>query len=110
MQRNFNEWIKSFRSSICDYDFYVDFNKVYGNVDAIKIELNILNSLIGSKNIEEDFEALLTKYPEVLKCIPILLAVRGREIYAIDEDGEYLFDFSRMNYAIEIYKAFMRKT
>lgn len=110
MKRNFNEWIKSFRSSICDYNFYVDFNKVYGNVDAIKIELNILNSLIGSKNIEEDFEALLAKYPEVLKCIPILLAVRGREIYAIDGDGEYLFDFRKMNYAIEDYKAFMRKT
>ena len=110
MQRNFNEWIKSFRSSICDYNFYVDFNKVYGNVDAIKIELNILNSLIGSKNIEEDFEALLAKYPEVLKCIPLLLAVRGREIYAIDGDGEYLFDFRKMNYAIEDYKAFMRKT
>ncbi len=110
MQRNFNDWIKSFRSSICDYNFYVDFNKVYGNVDAIKIELNILNSLIGSKNVEQDFEALLTKYPEVLKCIPILLAVRGREIYAIDGDGEYLFDFRKMNYAIEDYKAFMRKT
>ncbi len=110
MQRNFNEWIKSFRSSICDYNFYVDFNKVYGNVDAIKIELNILNSLIGSKNVEEDFEALLTKYPEVLKCIPILLAVRGREIYAIDGDGEYIFDFRKMNYTIEDYKAFMRKT
>ena len=110
LKRNFEEWIKSFRSSICDYNFYVDFNKVYGNVDAIKIELNILNSLIGSKNIEEDFEALLAKYPEVLKCIPILLAVRGREIYAIDGDGEYLFDFRKMNYAIEDYRAFMRKT
>lgn len=110
MQRNFNEWIKSFRSSICDYNFYVDFDKVYGNVDAIKIELNILNSLIGSKNIEQDFETLLAKYPEVLRCIPILLAVRGREMYAIDGDGEYLFDFRKMNYSIDEYKAFMRKT
>ena len=83
---------------------------MYGNVDSIKVELNILNSLIGSKNIEADFEALLTKYPEILKCIPILLAIRGREIYAIDGDGEYLFDFCKMNYSAEEYKAFMRKT
>ena len=110
MQRDFNDWFKSFRNSICDYKYYVDFEKVYGNVDSIKVELNILNSLIGSKNIEVDFEALLTKYPEILKCIPILLAIRGREIYAIDGDGEYLFDFRKMNYSAEEYKAFMRKT
>ena len=110
MKRNFNEWLKTFRNSICDYSYYVDFNKVYGNVETIKVELNILNSLIGSKNIEVDFEKLLTDYPQVLKCIPVLLAVRGREIYTIDGDGEYLFNFNKMNYSIEEYKMFMRKT
>lgn len=49
MKRDFNEWLDTFRSSICDYKFYVDFEKVYGKVDNIKVELNILNSLIGSK-------------------------------------------------------------
>ena len=110
MKRDFNEWIKTFRNSICDYSYYVDFNKVYGNVETIKVELNILNSLIGSKNIEVDFEKLLTDYPQVLKCIPVLLAVRGREIYTIDGDGEYLFNFKKMNYSVEEYKMFMRKT
>lgn len=110
MKRDFKEWLKTFRNSICDYGYYVDFNKVYGNVETIKVELNILNSLIGSKNIEADFEKLLTDYPQVLKCIPILLAVRGREIYTIDGDGEYLFNFQKMNYSVEEYKMFMRKT
>ena len=110
MKRDFKEWLKTFRNSICDYGYYVDFNKVYGNVETIKVELNILNSLIGSKNIEADFEKLLTDYPQVLKCIPILLAVRGREIYTIDGDGEYLFNFKKMNYSVEEYKMFMRKT
>ena len=110
MKRDFKEWLKTFRNSICDYSYYVDFNKVYGNVETIKVELNILNSLIGSKNIEVDFEKLLTDYPQVLKCIPVLLAVRGREIYTIDGDGEYLFNFKKMNYSVEEYKMFMRKT
>ena len=110
MKRDFQEWLKTFRSSICDYNYYVDFAKVYGNVDAIKVELNIFNSLIGSKNIEADFEKLLKDYPQVLKCIPILLAVRGREIYAIDGDGEYLFNFKTANYSVDEYKMFMRKT
>ena len=110
MKRDFKEWLKTFRDSICDYGYYVDFNKVYGNVETIKVELNILNSLIGSKNIEADFEKLLTDYPQVLKCIPVLLAVRGREIYTIDGDGEYLFNFKKMNYSVEEYKMFMKKT
>ena len=110
MKRDFKEWLKAFRNSICDYSYYVDFNKVYGNVETIKVELNILNALIGSKNIEADFEKLLTDYPQVLKCIPVLLAVRGREIYTIDGDGEYLFNFKKMNYSVEEYKMFMKKT
>lgn len=110
MKRIFNEWLKSFKSSICDYGYYVDFNKVYENVDNIKVELNILNSLIGSKNIEHDFEKLITDYPQVLKSIPILLAVRGREIYAIDGDGEYLFNFHKPNYTTKEYILFMQKT
>lgn len=110
MKRDFNEWFKTFRSSICDYSYYVNFEKVYGNVDSIKVELNILNSLIGSKDIENDFEKLIAEYPKVLKCIPILLAVRGSEIYAIDGDGEYLFSFKKMNYSVDEYKMFMRKT
>ena len=110
MKRDFNKWLETFRSSICDYKFYVDFEKVYGNVENIKVELNILNSLIGSKNIESDFKNLVVEYPKVLKSIPILLAVRSREIYAIDSDGEYWFNFAKQNYSIDEYIMFMRKT
>lgn len=108
--RDFNEWLSHFRPSIAGYDYYIDFVKVCNNVDSIKLELNILNSLIGSKNIEQDFKNILTKYPETLKCIPVLLAVRQSEIYAMDEDGQFLYDFKNMNYSIEQYIVFMRKT
>lgn len=110
MSRDFKTWLSGFRDSISDYGYYVNFEKVYRNVDAIKVELNILNSLIGSKDIENDFEALVKKYPETLKCIPILLAVRSNEIYAIDSDGEFTYNFKKPNLSIEQYKIFMRKT
>ena len=87
MNRNFNTWLGEFRESIADYGYYIDFPKIHKNVDAIKVELNILNALVGSQNIEHEFDALIAKYSETLKCIPILLAVRANEIYAIDEDG-----------------------
>ena len=109
MKRNFAEWLDSFRPSISGYSYYVNFTKVFDNIDKLKVELNILNSLIGSKDIEANFEKLLTKYPETLKCIPLLLAVREKEIYAQDEEGAFLYNFEKMNYSIEQYKVFMRK-
>lgn len=114
--RNFSEWLLGFRDSIADYGYYIDFEKVHRNVDSIKIELNILNSLIGSKNIEADFENLMRKYPEVLKCIPLLLAVRANEIYCQDENGGHLFQFDFGKYPpnshahYERYKYFIRET
>lgn len=110
MNRNFDLWISGFRDSIADYGYYVDFKKINKNVDKIKVELNILNSLIGSNDIENDFEKLLNRYPEILKCIPLLLAVRTKEIYAIDGDGEFTYNFKSQNLSVEQYKIFMRKT
>ena len=75
------------------------------------MELNILNSLIGSKNIEEEFGKLLIKYPEILKCIPTLLAVRQYEILVFDNNGNrFEYNFKKMNYDINQYKIFMRET
>lgn len=109
--RDFEKWLSAFRPSIADYKYYVDFEKVFANVDAVKIPLNILNSLIGSKNIEDDFRALLKRYPETLKCIPILIAKREMEIYALEEDGTLLkYNFQKQNYSIEQFVVFMKET
>lgn len=109
-KRNFKQWLSKFRESIADYGYYTDFEKVYRNVHSIKIELNILNSLIGSKTIESDFEDILTKYPETLRCIPILLAVRENEIYAGENGNVKLYNFSNRSCSIDDYKIFMKKT
>ena len=109
-KRDFHTWLSKFRYSIADFGYYIDFNKVYKNVDSIKIELNILNSLIGSKNIESDFEKLIAKYPETLKCIPILLAVREYEIFAGENGDVKLYTFDKQINTVEEYKLFMKKT
>lgn len=110
MNRNFKEWLDTFVDNISDYKYYINFEKVYRNVEENKVEFNILNSLVGSKNIEEDFTNLITKYPEVLKCIPTLLAVRSLKIPAMDEEGAFVYDFKTMNQTIEQYIVFMNKT
>lgn len=109
-KRDFHTWLSNFRYSIADFGYYIDFNKVYNNVESIKIELNILNSLIGSKNIETDFENLIKKYPETLKCIPILLAVREYEIFAGENGDVKLYTFNKQINTITDYKLFMKKT
>ena len=98
------------KKSIASYKYYTDFEKVVKNVEQYKIELNILNALVGSKNIEKDFEDIVTRYPETLKCIPLLMAVRKSKIYINDLQGVLVYNFSRMNYSIEQYKHFMRET
>ena len=110
MKRNFVEWLGTFKDNISDYKYYINFDKVYKNVEENKVEFNMLNSLLGSKNIEEDFINLATKYPEVLKCIPILLAVRNMEIPAMDEEGAFIYNFKKMNQSLEQYIVFMNKT
>jgi type II restriction enzyme len=110
MGRDFVNWLSKFRYSIADFSYYIDFEKVFKNVDSIKIELNLLNSLIGSKNIENDFEYLISRYPEVLKCIPILLAVREYEIFAGENGDVKLYTFDKQINTVEEYKIFMKKT
>lgn len=110
MKENFEGWLSSFRSNIASYDYYTDFHKVYANVENVKVELNILNSLIGSSDIEQEFEKLLKKYPDTLKCIPILLAKREREISITRPSGTHIFDFRKTNADISLYKEFMRET
>ena len=111
MKRDFAQWLLTFTDSIANYKYYIDFETIYKNAEIYKIELNMLNSLIGSKNVEKEFEDLVRKYPEVLKCIPILLAVRQYEIIVLDDDGnKFEYNFKKMNYDVEQYKVFMRET
>ena len=109
MKRIFSEWFANFTDSIATYEYYTDFSIVYKNIDKIKVELNIMNSLIGSKNIESDFDSLFKKYPEIRKCLPLLIAVREKEIKVIDDGEKLKYNFTNID-DIELLKRFMRKT
>jgi len=95
---NLKELVKLFQDSLIitnrTPEFFVDWEKVKKNADSIKIELSLWNSLIGSRNIEYDFTQLVVDYPEVIKTIPILLAIREREFPII-------IDFSNVEKGIK---------
>ncbi len=85
----FDEIVECFHDTIIDtnrdHKFFVDWEKVKNNVAKFKIEFHILDSLIGSKDFENELRNILEKYPEVIPCIPILIAIRDKDLKVIDD-------------------------
>lgn len=99
---NFEEIVEHFHTSIIDtnrgHKFFVDWNKVEMNVKKYKVELNILNTLIGSKNFNNDLRGILSKYPQVLPAIPILIANRDLDLRVISDFLEKDSDVIHYNF------------
>lgn len=110
MKRDFEQWLTTFCETIYQYDTYVDFDKIYANIESIEVELNILNSLVGKQDIEERFMNLAIKYPEILKCIPILIAIRNKEVTVLDTIGTRTFVFNEKSHNLHDHVHFMKMT
>lgn len=72
----FEKITQSFKDKITRWDYFINWEKVIVNVQLFEKELNILNYLIGKSNLESEALDLFKKYPEIIKAIPTLLAVR----------------------------------
>lgn len=109
--RDFDVWLGEFKSVIASFDYYVDFFKVRENAEKWRAELHLMNSLLGSRDIESEFLALCEKYPDVLHVVPILLAVRKQEIPVLEVGilTRYNFGSGKKNTPQE-YCDFMRST
>lgn len=128
MKRDFENIMNNLKKSITPADYFVDYPKVYVNVKDYEVHLNILNSLIGKENIEEEFVELVSSYPEVMRSIPILLATHEHKFNIINipcievlnniRDGKYSFfeeqyisyDFNELNHSIKDYAIFLKKS
>lgn len=108
--RNFSEWLSTFKDSINEYGYYTDFDTVYRNVGLVEEEIEMLNSIVGSENIENDFKSLIMENKNVLAVIPLLLAVRDTKIYCQDENGGKTYNFVNPNLSVDEYCYFMQKT
>lgn len=128
MKRDFNELMLSLKKSITPADFFVDFPKVYVNIKEYELHLNILNTLIGKENIEEEFADLIRQYPEVMRSIPILLATHEHKFNIInaptvdmlksikDKNFKFLeekficYNFEAIDHPIEDYAGFLKSS
>lgn len=109
MKRTFISIIDNLKTTIVDYEYYVNFEKIYYQVWDHLVELNILNSLIGSKNIEKDFIKIINDYPKVISVLPLLLAITKSEISVIDQDL-ITYNFKTKIMSNNEYVNFMKKT
>ena len=92
----FDYFMGNIRTSIKTWDYFINWDKVNRGVDKVKIELNILNSLIWADNLEEEFVALIQEYPKVIRVFPILLAVRESRL-------EILKNYKELNLNYDIF-------
>lgn len=94
----FDYFFNTITPVIQDLTFFVNWEKVYRGVEKYKIELGILNSLCGSKNIVEDFRIILNRYPEVVSVFSLLIGVRGDSIQILKDTGNNFFEFIDYNF------------
>ena len=93
--------------SIAYWDYFVNWEKVLGNTRDLEMDLNTLNYLVGKDNVENEFKVLLTRYPSLIRLIPILLACRERKFKILTDfasgDLRYEeFSFDRTNQSLKI--------
>jgi type II restriction enzyme len=57
-----------------DADYYVDWKKVFTNMERYRPELFLLSSLCSAPDKEQAARELLRKYPQVIPVLPVLIA------------------------------------
>lgn len=87
----FNTISRSFKEKITQWDYFVNWKKVFANVKPIERELNLLNSLIGKDELEKEAFDLIKDYPEVIKAFPILIASRDQSIDILTDVKHFIY-------------------
>jgi type II restriction enzyme len=98
---------KTFRDRITTFDYFVNWKRVFDNVNPIEKELNLLNYLIGKEYIEEEICKLIKQYPNVIKAFPFLIASREKSFEVLIDVKNFIsknYDFSNENLTDEQIK------
>lgn len=107
-------FLKGLLKSNHTYEFYVDWNKIYENIEKHLIEICILNSLnkIPYEDVESKFEEIIVKYNEVVPLLPLILAIRNLKvpIFNVEDKKSKIINFSKTGFNIDEIIEFSKKT
>ncbi len=105
----FDEIASSFKNKVTQWSYFVNWQKVLQNIEPIEKELNLLNYLIGKNDLHKETVDLLLKYPDTIKAIPLLLAIRDKSLEVLIDTRKFIyreFDFSKKQYRKKEIKTF----
>ena len=88
MKEQFKTFLSQLSETNATLDYFVDFQKVIGNIRKIALKLNQLNYLIGKNNLEEAINDLYEENPKVFEVLDILIAVRNKNTKTLDNTGK----------------------
>ncbi len=112
MKKDFNKLTDTFKSSIKTWDYFVNWKKVFSNKSDLEITLNKLNYLLGKENLKDEFKKLFVSNPDIIKALPVLLAVRENKLEIFDKKSKNseFFDFSKTENDYEKYFIFLQNS
>jgi len=112
MEKDFINLIGTFKNSIKTWDYFVNWNKVFANSSELEISLNKLNYLLGKENLKEEFKKLYGSNPDIIRALPILLAVRESKLEIFDKitKNSEFFNFNNPEQSVDNYFEFLEKT
>lgn len=88
-EQQFNDFMSQLRKTNQTLNYYfVDFNKVLSNVNKVKINLSLLNSLINCGDIKSTIKDIFEEYgSKPFDVLEILIAVRDKtdDIWVVDK-------------------------
>ncbi|MDH4330556.1 MAG: type II restriction endonuclease [Candidatus Moranbacteria bacterium] len=111
MKKDFEKFVETLKNSIKTWEYFVNWEKVFENKAKYEITLNKLNYLLGKDDLEKEFSVLFKDSPEIVKALPILLAVRETEleIFDIETRDIEVFDFkSNIKYSDDNAKKYFK--
>lgn len=73
----FTTFMSQLKETNQSLDFFCDFDKIYSNVDDIRLSLCMLNSLIGVADMRSAVETIWRRDRTAFNVMDILIAVRG---------------------------------
>jgi len=100
---HFDQFVETLNlKGILQYNYFVNWAKVLNNIGPIEKELNLLNTAVGKENIENVLFDIFESYPNTIKAIPFLLAIRDKSVDILIDKTNYIhknFNFKQKEFS-----------
>lgn len=112
MKKDFNNLISTLKNSIKTWDYFVNWKKVFSNSSELEITLNKLNFLLGKQNLKDEFKRLYSTNPDIIKALPVLLAIRENnlEVFDMETKESEFYNFTANEKSPEAWFEFIEKS